>query len=108
MVLNQAEQLGALQATLAQLQADYAALRLKFEKGQPPPTTSGNSSQLPSRDQKADKPESGAKRNMVPPPDMPSMSVSLSPIPIMSSSSKRGAVRVAPPTCRAKRVHWSL
>ena len=67
MVLNQAEQLGALQATLAQLQADYAALRLKFEKGQPPPTTSLNSSQPPSRDQKANKPEAGAKRKYGPP-----------------------------------------
>jgi len=62
MVLAQAEQLGALQATLTQLQADYAALRLKFEQVQPPPTTSRNSSQPPSRDQKSNPPESRAKR----------------------------------------------
>ena len=62
MVLTQAEQLATLQATLAQLQVDYAALRLKFEKGQPPPTTSHNSSQPPSRDQKANQPASRAKR----------------------------------------------
>jgi transposase len=66
MVLAQAEQLAALQATLTQLQADYAALRLKFEKDQPPPTTSRNSSQPPSRDQKANKPEAGAKRKYGP------------------------------------------
>jgi len=53
MVLAQAEQLAAVQAALAQLQADYAALRLKFAQDQPPPTTSRNSAQPPSRDQKA-------------------------------------------------------
>lgn len=67
MVLGQAEQMAALQATLAQLQADYVALRLKFEKGKPPPTTSRNSSQPPSRDQKANPPEAQAKRKHGPP-----------------------------------------
>ena len=67
MVLTQAEQLATLQTTFAQLQADYAALRLKFEKDQRPPTTSRNSSQPPSRDQKANKPEAGAKRKYGPP-----------------------------------------
>jgi transposase len=66
-VLAQAEQLTALQATLAQLQADYAALRLKFEKDQSPPTTSRNSSQPPSRDQKSNQPESRVKRKHGPP-----------------------------------------
>ena len=66
-VLAQAEQLTALQATLAQLQADYAALRLKFEKDQSPPTTSRNSSQPPSRDQKSNQPESCVKRKHGPP-----------------------------------------
>lgn len=67
MVLAQAEQLAALQVTLAQLQADYAALRLKFAPEPPPPTTSRNSSQPPSRDQKANKPAAGAKRKHGPP-----------------------------------------
>ena len=66
-VLAQAEQLTALQATLAQVQADYAALRLKFEKDQSPPTTSRNSSQPPSRDQKSNQPESRVKRKHGPP-----------------------------------------
>jgi transposase len=67
MVLAQAEQLAAVQATLAQLQADYAALHLKFEKDQRPPTTSRNSSQPPSRDQKANQAEARAKRKHGPP-----------------------------------------
>jgi transposase len=67
MVLAQAEQLGAVQATLAQLQADYAALRLKFEKDQRPPTTSRNSSQPSSRDQKVNQAEARAKRKHGPP-----------------------------------------
>jgi transposase len=66
-VLAQAEQLAAVQATLTQLQADYAALRLKFEQAQPPPTTSRNSSQPPSRDQKGNQPVSGVKRKQGPP-----------------------------------------
>ena len=67
LVLAQAEQIAALQATLAQLQADYAALRLKFEKDQPAPTTSRNSSQPPSRDQKSNISEPRAKRKHGPP-----------------------------------------
>lgn len=67
LVLAQAEQLVAVQATLAQLQADYAALRLKFEKDQRPPTTSRNSSQPPSRDQKANQAEARTKRKHGPP-----------------------------------------
>jgi len=66
-VLAQAEQIAALQATLARLQSDSAALRLKLEKDQPPPTTSRNSSKPPSRDQKSDIPESHAKRKHGPP-----------------------------------------
>ncbi|HVN56339.1 MAG TPA: IS66 family transposase [Anaerolineaceae bacterium] len=45
LILLQAEQ-------LKQLQADFEALKLKFEHNQKPPTTSKNSSQPPSRDQK--------------------------------------------------------
>jgi hypothetical protein len=66
-VLAQAEQIAALQATLAQLQSDSAALRLKLEKDQPPPTTSRNSSKPPSRDEKSDIPEARAKRKHGPP-----------------------------------------
>lgn len=67
LVLTQAEQLATVQTSLAQLQADYAALRLKFEKDQRPPTTSQNSSQPPSRDQKANKPAGAAKGKHGPP-----------------------------------------
>ena len=67
LVLAQAEEMAALQATMSQLQADYAALRLKFEKGKPPPTTSSNSSQPPSRDQKPNLPPPHAKRKHGPP-----------------------------------------
>ena len=62
LVLAQAEQLATLQVTFAQLQANYAVLRLKFEKDQPPPTTSHNSSHPPSRDQKVNQPEARATR----------------------------------------------
>jgi transposase len=40
-------------AQLKQLQADFEALKLKFEHNQKPPTNSKNSSQPPSRDQKS-------------------------------------------------------
>jgi len=45
LILAQAEQ-------LVKLQAEYDALKLKFEKNQKPPTSSRNSSQPPSKDQK--------------------------------------------------------
>jgi hypothetical protein len=55
-------------AQLAQLQADYEALKLKFEQNQKkPPTTSKNSSQPPSRDQKGNKPKGRRKRRHGPP-----------------------------------------
>jgi len=41
-------------AKMQALQAEVEALRLKMEKNKKPPTNSGNSSQPPSRDQKAD------------------------------------------------------
>jgi transposase len=40
-------------AQLKQLQADFEALKMKFEENQKPPTSSKNSSQPPSRDQKS-------------------------------------------------------
>ncbi len=55
MILMQAEQ-------LARLQADYEALKLKFEKNQKPPTSSKNSSQPPSKDQKGSLPKNRHKR----------------------------------------------
>jgi transposase len=60
LILGQAEQ-------LAKLQADYEALKLKFEKNRKPPTTSQNSSQPPSRDQKGNKPKDRRKRRHGPP-----------------------------------------
>jgi len=61
LVLAQSEQ-------LARLQADYEALLAKLEKLQKPPTTSRNSSQPPSRDQKPNKPANRPKRKHGPPP----------------------------------------
>ena len=61
LLLKQAEQ-------LAKLQADYEALKLKFEQNQKkPPTTSKNSSQPPSRDQKGNQPKGRRKRRHGPP-----------------------------------------
>jgi transposase len=54
LVLAEHAQLEASQAIIAQLKADIEALKMKLEKGKKPPTNSGNSSQPPSRDQKAD------------------------------------------------------
>ncbi len=47
---------------LKQLRADYEALKMKFEKNQRPPTSSKNSSQPPSRDQKGTLPK-GRRRH---------------------------------------------
>jgi transposase len=60
LILKQAEQ-------LVKLQADYAALKLKFEKNQKPPTSSKNSSQPPSKDQKGNMPKNRRKRRHGPP-----------------------------------------
>ena len=60
LILKQAE-------LLAKLQADYEALKLKFEKNQKPPTSSKNSSQPPSRDQKGNMPKGRRKRRHGPP-----------------------------------------
>jgi transposase len=49
------------------LQADYEALKLKFEKNQKPPTSSKTSSQPPSRDQKGNLPP-GRRRHRHGPP----------------------------------------
>ena len=61
LILKQAEQ-------LAKLQADYEALKQKFEQNQKkPPTTSKNSSQPPSRDQKGNQPKGRRKWRHGPP-----------------------------------------
>ena len=52
---------------LTKLQTDYEALKMKFEKNQKPPTSSKNSSQPPSRDQKGNLPSSQRKRRYGPP-----------------------------------------
>jgi transposase len=54
-------------AQLETLRAEYEALKLKLEKGKKPPTNSGNSSQPPSRDQKANLPKDRKKRRHGPP-----------------------------------------
>lgn len=60
LILAQGEQ-------LAKLQADYEALKMKFEKNQKPPTSSKNSSQPPSKDQKISLPKDRRKRRHGPP-----------------------------------------
>jgi transposase len=48
-------------------QSEIEALRLKMEKSRKPPTNSGNSSQPPSQDQKANRPKDKRKRRHGPP-----------------------------------------
>lgn len=60
LILAQAQQ-------LAKLQADYEALKLKFEKNKKPPTSSKNSSQPPSKDAKGSLPKDRRKRRHGPP-----------------------------------------
>jgi transposase len=60
LILAQTEQ-------LAKLRADYEALKLKFEKNRKPPTSSKNSSQPPSKDQKGSLPKERRKRRHGPP-----------------------------------------
>jgi len=50
--IEQLKQVAQLQADFVQLKLDNEALKVKFEQSQKPPTTSKNSSQPPSRDQK--------------------------------------------------------
>jgi len=54
-------------AKMQALQAEVEALRLKMEKNKKPPTNSGNSSQPPSRDQKADLTKKRKKHRHGPP-----------------------------------------
>ena len=56
---------------LAQLRAEYEALRQKLEKGKKPPTNSSNSSQPPSRDHKRSLPSDRRKRKHGPPTGHP-------------------------------------
>src|SRR5208337_1709920 len=51
--IEQLKQVAQLQADFTQLKLDNEALKVKFEQNQKPPTTSKNSSQPPSRDQKS-------------------------------------------------------
>jgi transposase len=60
LILEQARQ-------LAQLRADIEALKLKLEGKQKPPTSSKNSSQPPSRDQKGNQPKDKRKHRHGPP-----------------------------------------
>lgn len=62
LVLAQAVQVAELTQLVAQLRAENAALRQKLGPGPKPPTTSRNSSQPPSRDQKANRPAGGGRR----------------------------------------------
>src|SRR5512137_137944 len=61
------EQVLADHARLQELQAEIEALKLKLEKGKKPPTNSSNSSQPPSRDQKANRPKERKRHRHGPP-----------------------------------------
>jgi len=67
LVVAQADQMISLQVMMGQLKADNEALRAKLEKLQKPPTSSRNSSQPPSRDQKGNKAADRPKRKHGPP-----------------------------------------
>ena len=56
-----------LYAQMEGLRADNEALKMKLEKLQKPPTNSGNSSQPPSRDYKANLSKKGWKKRHGPP-----------------------------------------
>lgn len=57
----------AMSAQIEALRADNEALRIKLEKLQKPPTNSGNSSQPPSRDYKANLTKKGGRKRHGPP-----------------------------------------
>lgn len=68
LLVAQFEQLAKHQAAFEQLKADYEALKYKFEHNQKkPPTTSKNSSQAPSRDQKRSLSRNRRRRKHGPP-----------------------------------------
>ena len=66
-ILMQYEQQVKMMAAFQQVQADYEALKMKFERNQKPPTSSQNSSQPPSRDQKGNIPKEKRKKRHGPP-----------------------------------------
>jgi transposase len=66
-VLKQAAQIELLQAGLIQLQQEIEVLRKKLEHNQKPPTTSNNSSQPPSKDQKGNMPKGKHRHKHGPP-----------------------------------------
>ncbi len=67
LILRQFEQQAKLQAAFEQVRLDYEALKLKFEHNQKPPTSSKNSSQPPSRDQKGNAPKDKRRHRHGPP-----------------------------------------
>ena len=66
-LLNQAEQLARLTTALQKVQADYEALKMKFDHNRKPPTTSQNSSQPPSQDHKRRLPKDRHRKKHGPP-----------------------------------------
>src|SRR5664279_5760299 len=64
---EQLKQLAELQAAFEKMRADYEALKLKLEQRPKPPTTSKNSSQPPSRDQKSNQSKDKRKHRHGPP-----------------------------------------
>lgn len=67
LLLLQQEQIGRLQTGYERLQADYEALKAKVDQQGKPPTSSQNSSQPPSRDQKPNRSKDKRKRRHGPP-----------------------------------------
>jgi transposase len=65
--LQQQEQIGRIQTGYEHLQADYEALKARVDQQGKPPTSSKNSSQPPSRDQKGNRSKDKRKRRHGPP-----------------------------------------
>lgn len=66
-IMQQYEQMVKMQAAFEKLRADYEALKMKFEQHQKPPTSSKNSSQPPSQDQKGNASKEKHKHRHGPP-----------------------------------------
>ena len=66
-IMQQYEQMVKMQAAFEKLRGDYEALKMKFDQNQKPPTSSKNSSQPPSRDQKGNSSKEKRRHRHVPP-----------------------------------------
>jgi transposase len=66
-ILRQHQQITELMEAFKKLNANYEALKMKFNNNQKPPTSSKNSSQPPSKDQKSNQPKGKSRHRHGPP-----------------------------------------